>query len=295
MSRNANMQKTILGFVPTQSPIYKLHPVVRLIIFLATGFIPLFIERPEINLIFLVLILGLFVIAKVQLKQLKIYMPMVITVGVFITLTYILFPNELGQKIVLFKLGWIKIYYASMMWALCIYARILTLIFSSIFYFSTNREKDILVAFRSLNIPFAVTYFIGLSLRSAGIFMEDYRIIREAEQARGLDMTELSLTAKVKHFCMYMVPLFTLAIRRSEDISVALYSKGTVLQGKYKGKKRPDYLAYYMRVGAMDYLVAVLTILIFAGVVYFRFSGNVLSLNCSPLDGYFLKLLRKGI
>lgn len=295
MSRNGKMQKTIIGFVPAQSPIYKLHPVVRLIIFLTTGFMPLFIERPEINLILLFAMIGLFLIAKVDLKQLKIYMPMVITVGLFITLTYIFFPNEQGREFILVNLGVIKIYYGSMIWALCIYARILTLLFSSIFYFSTNREKDILVAFRRLKMPFVMTYFIGLSLRSAGIFMEDYRIIREAEQARGLDMAEMSLAGKVKHFCMYMIPLFTLAIRRSEDISVALYSKGTVLQGKYKGKKRPDYLAYNMRAGGFDYVVAGLVILCFVGVVYFQLSGNMFYLHRSPIDRYFLQLLGEGI
>lgn len=295
MSRNGKMQKTIIGFVPTESPIYKLHPVVRLIIFLTTGFMPLFIERPEINLILLTVIIGLFLIAKVDLKQLRIYLPMMVTVGAFIALTYILFPNEQGREFILVSLGDIKIYYASMMWALCIYVRILTLLASSIFYFSTNREKDILVAFRQLKMPFVMTYFIGLSLRSAGIFMEDYRIIREAEQARGLDMSEMSLAAKVKHFCMYMIPLFTLAIRRSEDISVALYAKGTVLQGKYKGKKRPDYLASTMRAGGLDYLVAGLVIICFVGVVYGQFGENLFYLHRSPLDKYFLQLLGKGV
>ncbi len=292
MSRNAKMQKTILGFVPTQSPIYKLHPVVRLIIFLTTGFMPLFIERPEVNLIFLLLLLGLFVYAKVDLKQLKIYLPMVVTVGIFIAFTYTLFPNKQGREFTLAEIGSLKLYYGSMIWALCIYVRIITLVFSSIFYFSTNREKDILVAFRNMKIPFAVTYFIGLSLRSAGVFMEDYRIIREAEQARGLDMTELSLAGKVKHYCMYMIPLFTLAIRRSEDISVALYSKGTVLQGTYRGKKRPDYLSHNMRTQGWDYLIAGLVILLFAGVVYLQLSSNLFALSHSPIDSYFLQLLR---
>ncbi len=294
MSRNVKMQKTIIGFVPAQSPIYKLHPVVRLIIFLATGFMPLFIERPEINLIFLAIILVFFVVAKVDLKQLRIYLPMIVTVGLFIAITYILFPNAQGREFSLARFGSITVYYGSMMWALCIYVRILTLLFSSIFYFSTNREKDILVAFRSLNVPFAVTYFIGLSLRSAGIFMEDYRIIREAEQARGLDLDDLSLIGKVKHYCMYMIPLFTLAIRRSEDISVALYSKGTVLQGKYRGKKRPDYLAYNMRFRGFDYAVAGLMVAVFTGVVYFQLTGNIFDLSRSPVDGYFLRLLREG-
>ncbi|WP_432718355.1 hypothetical protein [Pectinatus frisingensis] len=50
--KNENMKKTVLGFVPIKSPIYALHPVTRIVLFIALGFIPLFIQMPEVNLLF---------------------------------------------------------------------------------------------------------------------------------------------------------------------------------------------------------------------------------------------------
>lgn len=288
MKSNQTMKKTILGFVPTESPTYRLHPMTRLVMFLAMGFIPLFIQMPEINILFLIGVLILFSISKVNLKQLKKYIPMVIMVGCFIGLTYIIFPNkEVGEEPI--KLGFLTIYLHSIMWGFCIYTRILTLLFSSIFYFSTNRERDMLVGLRCLKMPFVATYFLGLTLRSAGMFMEDYKIIREAEQARGLDMTSASFVKKIKHFAMYMIPLFTLAIRRSEEISVGLYSKGTVITGKYNGKKRPDYLLKNLKITKVDIAVIILIFVVFFAIAYLQVSLKLFNLVNSPINQLLLK------
>lgn len=246
------MHRTIIGFVPGESIMYKLHPVVRLSLYIATGILPLFIETPEISLLFIVLVLILFVVANVNLNRLKIFTPMLITVGIIINLTYIFFPIRKAEGLVMFSLGSLDVHFYSTMWAFAIYLRIITLVLASVFYFSTNRERDILVAMRSIGTPFVVSYFIGLALRSAGIFIEDYAIIREAEQARGLDVRNLSFFGKIKHFSMYLVPLFTLSIRKSDDISTGLFAKGTELSGKIDGKKRADYLRSKLKITIID-------------------------------------------
>lgn len=294
MATERKMQKTIIGFVPYHSPIYSLHPLVRFVIFIVTGFIPLFVEMPEVNFLFLVGILALFVYSKVDLKKLKIYLPMVFTVGIFLLLTYTFFPIAKGEKILLFQVGSLKVYYNSIIWAVCVYFRIIALVYASIFYFSTNRERDILIAFRSLGTPFVAAYFVGLSLRSAGMFMEDYRIIREAEQARGLDTDELSFVGKIKHFSMYMIPLFTLAIRRSEEISIGLSSKGTTLTNKIDGVKRPDYLLSKNPVRKKDVAMAAGIVLVFLVFSAFQLYTGTFDLDNSPLNMIFLKSLKGG-
>lgn len=260
------MHRTIIGFVPGDSIMYRLHPVVRLSLYIATGILPLFIETPEISILFIAIILILFVVANVNLNRLKIFTPMLITVGIIINLTYIFFPIRRAEGLIMFSLGSLDVHFYSTMWAFCIYLRIITLVLASVFYFSTNRERDILVAMRSIGTPFVVSYFIGLALRSAGIFIEDYAIIREAEQARGLDVRNLSFLGKVKHFSMYLVPLFTLSIRKSDDISTGLFAKGTELKGKIDGKKRADYLRSKLKITKIDkgwlILIVVFTLLI---------------------------------
>lgn len=284
--RNENMKKTVIGFVPVESPIYALHPVTRIFIFLAMGFIPLFIQMPEVNLALFLTTLLLFKIAKVDMKQLKKYLPMVITVACFISITYTIFPTKLSGEVPFIFLG-MKFYKYSILWAICIYVRIMTLLFSSIFFFSTNRERDILVGLRCLKVPFAASYFLGLTLRSAGMFMEDYQIVREAEKARGLDMSSAPFHKKLTHFPMYMIPLFTLAIRRSEDISTGLYAKGTEIKGTYKGVKRPDYLRSLFVRTKKDFVVTGFIASLFVGVAVLSIMFHTFSLDNSLLNVWF--------
>jgi energy-coupling factor transporter transmembrane protein EcfT len=288
------MQKTIIGFVPAQSPIYALHPLARFVLYIVTGFLPLFIQTPEISFAFIVIVLGLFVYARVNLRTLKLYLPMMVTVFVFITLTYFFFPIAKEESVIVFKLGKFPCYYKSSMWGFCIYLRIISLVLASIFYFSTNRERDIMVALRSIGLPFAVSYFVSLTLRSAGIFMEDYQIIREAEQARGLNTANLSFGGKVKHFSMYMVPLFTLSIRRCDEISVGLFAKGTEISSKINGVKRADYLRSKMQINGRDYAYIVGFIALFAVLVYLQVTANVFNIVKSPLYNHFLNTITGG-
>lgn len=275
------MQKTIIGFVPAESPMYNLHPVVRFVLYIATGILPLFIETPEISFLFIVAILVMFVFSNVNLKRLKIFAPMMITVGIIITLTYTFFPIDSSQNLVIFRIGPIEGHFFSIMTALCIYLRIITLVLASVFYFSTNRERDILVSLRTIGMPFAVSYFVGLALRSAGIFLEDYAIIREAEQARGLDVRNLSLGGKIKHFSMYLVPLFTLSIRKCEDISIGLFAKGTEISGKVNGTKRADYLRSKLVIKNTD-KIWILVILVFTiGLMALQITTGLFSLEKS--------------
>lgn len=279
MEQTKKMQRTIIGYIPAESPMYALHPVARLILFLATGLLPLFIEAPEYNVLFIIIIFFMLKYSHVNLSRLKIFLPMMITVGIIINLTYFFFPINTEEGLIIFSIGRFNAHFHSFMWAMSIYIRIIALLLASIFYFSTNRERDILVGFRTLGFPFIISYFIGLILRSAGIFLEDYAIIREAEQARGLDVRNLSFGGKVKHFSMYLVPLFTLSIRKCEDISIGLFAKGTELSGKVDGKKRPDYLKHKMKLQRTDKWIIVAIIAASLAVVYFDLVVDSFSLE----------------
>ena len=70
--KHENMRKTVLGYVPIQSPIYDLHPVTRIIIYLAMSFVPLLIQMPEVNLLLLIATLCMFKFSRIDLRQLKV-------------------------------------------------------------------------------------------------------------------------------------------------------------------------------------------------------------------------------
>lgn len=286
----ARMRRTLLGVVPLESPLYRLHPVTRLfsLVLLAVG--PLFIDIPELNVLWFIFILVLMKYGKVNISGLKIYLPLVFTVAIFMFSVAIIFPGK-DPSYIPFKFLGITMYYQRMFWTVVSYLRLMAMLFGTIQYFSTNRERDTLVALRALKVPFAVTYFVSLSLRAADMFMQDLRTIREAERARGLDESSLSLRDRAKLYAMYMIPLFTLAIRRADEISNALFARGYTYSGKVLGGgRRVDYIMSQYEFKPLDTFLCALQVLIFVGIAFLQFRYGLFRIDNSPLNHYLFAL-----
>ena len=149
-----------------------------------------------------------------------------------------------------------------------------------------------LVAFRTLRLPFIASYVIGLSIRSAGMFLEDFRTIREAEQARGLDTKAMRFSDQVKLYMMYLVPLFSIALRRADEISNALFSRGFTITGKVKGGgKRADYIRSLYKFRTIDVITLVIMAIIFGTVAFLQMKYNMFGIDNAPLNIYFKQLL----
>lgn len=291
MPRSEFAKKTLLGVVPADSPFYAFHPVTRLMLLFVLSVAPIFIDRPEINLAIIVVTFGLFWWGRVRMRDLKKYRPLLVTVALFMFIVAFLAPGDTAH-LTPFRIVGLTLYWEPMSWAFVSYVRLMAMLFGAILYFSTNRERDVLVALRTLRVPFVVSYVAGLSLRSAGMFMEDFATIREAEQARALDLDALSLGEKMKLYTMYTVPLFAVALRRADEISTALYARGYTLSGRPgTGGRRTDYVRDKYVVGARDWLVSfgLLGALILIAVL--RFTTTIFSAQSSPLIAFIRQSL----
>jgi energy-coupling factor transporter transmembrane protein EcfT len=288
------MRRTLLGTVPVTSPLYQLHPATRLVSLLFLSVVSMFVDLPEINIALVIAILLYLRWARVDISQLRIYLPLMFTVAIFMFTVSILFPGS-DPTFHAFEFLGITFYFEPLYWTFASYWRLIAMLFGTIQYFSTNRERDTLVAVRSFNIPFAITYFLSLALRSAGMFMEDLRTIREAERARGLDESSMSLSDRAKLYVMYMIPLFTLAIRRADEISNALYARGYTISGKMEGGgKRSDYIMTKYPIKSIDVALIILQVAIFVTVAVLRLGFGVFAVEQSPLRQYLLALLSGG-
>ncbi len=290
-ARVPKARKTLLGHVPIESPLYQFHPVTRLIMFVFFGVIPLFIYLPEVNFLLLWVNMGIMRWGRVNINELRKYMPVIFTVAFFMFIVVILAPGE-DPSYTPLDMGPITIYYQPVFFAFAAYWRLIAMLFGTILYFSTNRERDMLVAMRSLRLPFIASYVVGLSIRSAGMFLEDFRTIREAEQARGLDTKAMRLRDQVKLYMMYLVPLFSIALRRADEISNALFARGYTLTGRVGGGgKRADYIRAQYKLRTRDWVLIVLMVVIFVATAIAQMRFGVFSIEYSPLNIYLKQVL----
>lgn len=288
------MRRTLLGTVPIHSPLYQLHPLTRFSTLLFLGVISMFLDWPLINIGILVFIFIYLAWAQVDISGLKIYLPLTVTVAIFMFTISIAFPGHAPENIS-FKFLGLTLFLQPLYWTFASYWRLMAMLLGTIQYFSTNRERDTVVAIRTLKAPFVITYFFSLSLRAAGMFMEDIKIIREAERARGLDETALSLADRAKLYAMYLMPLFTLAIRRTDEISNALYARGYTPSGKMEnGGERSDYILSKYPFRRIDTVLIVGMIVTFVVVGILKIGFGVFSIDTDPLRTLLINLMSGG-
>ncbi len=285
------MWKTLVGHVPISSPFYQFHPVTRLYLFVFLGVVPLFIFVPEINFLLVLVSMALMLWGRADLRGLRIYAPMVVTVAIFMFTVVILAPGK-DPTYTPLHMSLITIYYQPVFFTFAAYWRLMAMLSGTILYFSTNRERDMLVALRAVRLPFVASYVIGLSIRAAGMFMEDFRTIREAEQARGLDTKAMRISDQVKLYVMYLVPLFSIALRRAEEISNALFARGYTVTGRVKGGgQRRDYIRSLYAIRTRDVIAIVILISLFVGAGISNLFFNVFVITDSPLNIYLRGVL----
>ncbi len=289
-ARNATSRKTLLGHVPISSPFYQFHPVTRFCLFIFLGILPLFIFIPEINLFLLLISLVLMRWGRVDVRGLRRYMPIIVTVAFFMFTIVLLAPGD-SPDFTPIKIGRFTVYYQPLFFTFSSYWRLMAMLFGTILYFSINRERDMLVALRTLRLPFIASYVIGLSIRSAGMFMEDFRIIREAEQARGLDTKALRFSDQVKLYMMYLIPLFSIALRRADEISNALFARGYTITGRVgTGGKRFDYIRSLYHIQNIDKLAMIIMAILFLLTAILQIGFGLFDIERSPLNLYLRQL-----
>ena len=263
-----HMNKTLLGYVPEASFIYHVHPTVKVLFLLVVSLFPMFISAVEWNVALIVVLLLLVVLSRVNLRTLKIYIPVAVSMGMIILLSYTVLGGRHPQYQIAFRVFGFPIYWERIRDALVVYFRILPMILTMVLFLSTTREREIIAALRAVRFPYVATYVLAMSMRAAGMVLEDFRIVRQAEQARGFDTTGKSIPYKLRKYVMYMIPLFALSLRRAEEFTNALVARGYSFRSKVK---RPDYILSRYHFAWWDFLACAAILMIFASLLIARY------------------------
>ena len=285
------MNKTLLGYVPNESPIYAVHPFVKLFFMLIVSLFPMFVSAPEWNIGLMLFIVLLMWISRIDMRTMKIYIPVAVSMGSIILISYTILGGTHPEFELLFKIGSVNIYWERIRDAIVVYFRILPMIFTMVFFLNSSRERDIIVAMRSIRVPFLVTYIFAMALRAAGMVLEDFQIVRQAEQARGFDSAGKSLPYKIRKYIMYMIPLFALSLRRSEYFSNALVARGYAFTGEAAKVKRADYILTHYSFKYFDLIFVIVISLAFVALLVMRYGFDTFSIYDSWLLNWLKTLL----
>jgi energy-coupling factor transport system permease protein len=131
--------------------------------------------------------------------------------------------------------------------------RLLALAFGTAVLFVTTKQADLIYNLRKIGIPYSLSLAVGLILRFIIVFIVDYSVIQEAQMSRALDFEKGNLARRGIKLLAIGVPLAILSLRRAEQLTNALESRGFG-----SGLKRTFYNDVHL--GRWDYFVAAISI-----------------------------------
>jgi len=90
---------------------------------------------------------------------------------------------------------------------------------------------------------------------------------------------------------MYMIPLFALALRRSEEFTNALVARGDAVTGEASRVKRADFILTHYTFRPLDAVMTVVIGLAFVSILVMRFGLDAFSVEESWLINWLMGLL----
>jgi len=101
-----------------------------------------------------------------------------------------------------------------------------TMVFLSLTLVMTTRDAETLGAMHQARVPYSVSFFTSVMLRSLSMAVLDYGTIRQAQVARGVDIKRKSILGKILDLARISVPLIVTMIRRSTEVGDAVMARG---------------------------------------------------------------------
>jgi energy-coupling factor transporter transmembrane protein EcfT len=104
--------------------------------------------------------------------------------------------------------------------------RIVSFIVTGVAFISTTSNEEIVRGLRGLGIPYAFCFAIGTALRLFPTFLGAAGTVRQAQEARGLDLSASNPIARVRKFVPLLIPVFMTAFRNVQTQAMALEARG---------------------------------------------------------------------
>ena len=183
---------------------------------------------------------------------------------------YLFSPNQgtqiYGTRTVLFGMtGKYALTAEQLFYELNVVMKYFTIVPSVFVFIVTTNPSEFAASLNKLGISYNIGYSISLALRYIPDVQDDFTKIRNAQMARGIEMSKKGrLTDRIKYTAAIIFPLIFTSMRRIDTISNAME-----LRGFGKNKKRTWYMGRKLK--RNDWIVIAGSVVFMAAALVFTY------------------------
>lgn len=167
---------------------------------------------------------------------------------------------------VLFRYSFLSVSKESLLYGLGMSFRLIMMIISGMIFISCVNVEEFTWGLNKLGLPYRISFALSLAFRLVPTFTRTAQDITQAQLARGLDLDKGGFITRTKKYIPLIIPILSLAIKKTDSLAQALESKGFGTPGT-----RTSYLEF--KASIIDYLVVALLIWLLIFSVLLRIGG----------------------
>ncbi len=265
----------LISYEKKDTPIHKLNGFTKLVFFIVWCITSAMTFDTRILLLMLVMGFVIYAVAKVRWKQVSTIFGAVMFFMV-INLTCIFFfapyqgceiynsRTEIVHLFGKYTLTWQQLFYE-----FNVFIKYFTVIPAVFIFLTTTDPSELASSLNGIGVPYSIAYSLEIALRYIPDVQDEFRRIRNAQQARGIEMSSKGkLLDRIKSTAAIIFPLLFSTMERIDVVSNAME-----LRGFGKQKKRTWYSRKPLKVA--DYLTIVFIVAFCVAAMVITFAdGN---------------------
>jgi energy-coupling factor transport system permease protein len=210
-------------YVRRNTWLYRLDPRVKLAFVVVAASLTFLWPSPVVAAVVSVVSLVLLLLAGVPHDRIVRFLRgMLVLLLLVLVLTTLFTP---GGSTGLFSLGPLSVSLEGFRQALLLASRLLALSLAFFFWLSTTDQGEMVRGFVALGLPYGWGLTIALALRYLPILAGLFEQVRDAQEARGLDLAQGGLRARLQAYRPILIAVVIGALRHGERLGWALEAR----------------------------------------------------------------------
>ncbi len=141
-----------------------------------------------------------------------------------------------------------------------------SMIIAGMIFLSTTKNEEVAIGLVKLGLPYSFAFAFCTALRLAPTIMGSAKMVAQAQKSRGLDFRAGGPLSRMRKYVPLLVPIFLTVLRYTNQLSMALESKG------FRAMEKRTFL-HEARFAARDYWVTSALILVLIVAIIMRIGG----------------------